>query len=180
MKKNIQSVEHLYNFMRENIKYGFISSIDKKAYRRVEVNDDELYEKMLIESYYLQTPEELLKSKYGLCYDQVELERKWLLDKGYKVLTFFSTHHNHSFLIFKDKYNYYLFERTFPGYNGIYKTNSLEECLNIYKKIQFEKAKSDLKEIKIYPYENVKFGINFNEYKKYGQKRKDEELLLKR
>ena len=100
MKKNIQSVEHLYNFMRENIKYGFISSIDKKAYRRVEVNDDELYEKMLIESYYLQTPEELLKSKYGLCYDQVELERKWLLDKGYKVLTFFSTHHNHSFLIF--------------------------------------------------------------------------------
>lgn len=180
MFNDIKTVEELYNFMRENLKYGFVSNKDKKCYRRVEVNNDELYEKMLFESYYLQTPEEVLKSGYGICYDQVEFARKWFLENNYEVFTFFSKYHNHSFLIYKENDNYYLFERTFPGHNGIYEGKTLKDCLNIYKSMQFENADKEICEIKIYPYENVKFGINFEEYKNYASKRINDEIILKR
>ena len=64
---------------------------------------DELYEDMLFNTYFLQTPEQLLESKYGICYDQVELAKKWFLDNGYDVFTYFSDCHNHTILIYKDK-----------------------------------------------------------------------------
>ena len=177
---NIKSPEELYQYMRENIKYGFISNIDNKAYRRVEVNNDELYEEMLKEGYFLQTPEELNKSKYGLCYDQVEFARKWFVENNYEVFTFFSKYHNHSFIIYKDDKKYYLFERTFPGHNGIYEGKTLGECLVIYKNMQFENADKDVNEIKIYPYNEVKFGIDFKEYKEHASSRTSEEIILTR
>lgn len=131
--------------MKTNIKYGFISSLDKKQYIRRELNNDKLYEDTLFKAYYLQSPKELLNSKCGLCFDQVE------------------------------------FERTLPsGSNGIYRANSLEECLDIYKNLQFKNAKEDINQIELYPYENVQFGLNFDDLKKIMMKRENEKVILKR
>lgn len=162
--KDITNPIELYNYMKENIKYGFVSKLDKKIYVRKIINNDELYDEMIYNHYYLQTPSELLESKHGICYDQVELIRCWFKEHNYEVITYFSSFHNHSIIIYKDENTYNLFERTLPGFNGIYSASSLEECLLIYKQIQEEKSNQKIPEIKLYKYDNVNFGDNFFRY----------------
>lgn len=159
---NIKNVEELYLFMKNNIKYGFING-DKEKCIRKELGD-KLYEEILFSNYYLQSPDELLKSKLGLCFDQVELERSWFLKHNYKVLTYYTTYHNHVFLIYIDD-KYHLFERTIKAYNGIYDFNSLEEAINFYIKKQEEIASKKL-DIKLYQYEKLEYGSNFEKIKK--------------
>ena len=157
----IKTPDELYEFMKYNIKYGFVSSYDNKIYVRKQVSD-ELYEDMLFNTYFLQTPEQLLESKYGICYDQVELAKKWFLDNGYDVFTYFSDCHNHTILIYKDKNTYNLFERSFPKNNSIYRSTTLEDALDIYKKIQFEN--NDVETIKLYKYDDLSYGIGFYDF----------------
>lgn len=179
--KDIKTIEELYMFMKTNIEYGFISSFDKKRYIRKVLDDDNLYEETLFKYYYLQRSDELIISKCGLCYDQVELEREWMTKNGYQVFTYFSSYHNHATLIYENNGAYGLFERTLPnGNNGIYKANSLEECLDIYKNIQFKNAPEDIKVIEIYPYNQVEFGLNFYEFKNFAMKKKEKKVTLRR
>lgn len=159
---NIKTPAQLYEFMRENIKYGFYSTYDNKTHTRVDMNDDELYEKLLFTTYSLQTPEELLNTKFGICYDQVELERKWFEDNGYKVHTYYTPFHNHCFLVFVDENGYNWFERTIKEYNGIHTEKTKEKLLEYYKNIQL--ANIDVKNMKFYEYDNVKFHCNFDEF----------------
>ena len=159
---DIKTPEELYEFMKCNIKYGFVSNLDNKKYTRVEVNNDELYEKMLFETYFLQTPQQLLKNGYGICYDQVSLAKYWLVNHGYDVITYYSSYHNHTILIYKDGNTYNLFERALPKYNSIYRACSLEEVLEIYKHIQFRNG--DVDNIKLYKYDNISYGIGFYDF----------------
>lgn len=177
--KDIKTSKELYEFMKNNIKYGFISSYDNRKYIRKEINNDTLYENMLFNTYFLQSPNELLKSKCGLCYDQTELERFWLQKNGYDVYTFFSEFHNHVFLIYKDNNKYYLFERTMPKYNGIYEATSLGDCLEIYKQIQFKVVECNMQQIIIYPYDNVPYGLNFYQFKNFATSKSNEAKILK-
>lgn len=160
--KDIKTPEQLYEFMKYNIKYGFLSTYDNKTHRRVDMNDDALYERLLFTTYYLQHPSELLFYKHGICYDQVEFERQWFKENGYEVKTYFTPFHNHSFLVFVDDRGYNLFERTIKEYNGIHTKESLEEILNYYKQIQL--SKTNLTDLSLYPYEEVEFGCNFYEF----------------
>lgn len=175
--EEVKTPIELYRFMKENIKYGFFSSWDKKTHSRSEINNDLLYEKLLFNTYSLQTPEEVLKRGYGICYDQVELERFFFETHGYDVKTYYTPYHNHAFLIYRDKNQYCIFERSIKKLNGIYSKNSLEEVLNYYKKMQLKDTNID--NIKFYEYQNVEFGCGIYDFidlvtkeEKYGSKLK--------
>ena len=158
---NINNPVSLYNYMTKYIKYGFYCFLDHKAHTRKELGD-ELYEKLLFSFYYLQKPSELLKTGYGICYDQVELERKWFLEHGYKVKTYYTPYHNHTFLVFSDGIHYSVFERSIKKFNGIHTKNSLAEILTFYSKLQTSKV-----EIPLYQYDNVPFGCDFITFLNY-------------
>lgn len=151
----------LYNYMIENITYGFISK-DKKRYVRKELNNDELYETTLFNNYYLQTPEELEVSKCGICYDQVEFMRKWFINHGYEVFTFYINYHNHAFLMYKDNSSYNIIECTVKKIRGIYTYNSFNEALLDYKNKQIDDNGSE--ELKYYKYDKVSFGCDFDTF----------------
>jgi len=173
----IKNINDLYYFMKKNIKYGFVSKIDNKKYRRDELNDDAFYDYMIVNGYYLQSPNELLKNRYGVCYDQIELERKWLEDHNYNVHTFFSEYHNHGILIFEKDNKYYLMERSFPKHNGIYESDSLNGCFDIYIKMQKEEMKEKIDTINIYPYDKPKYGQGFYEF--IDNSKKGKKITLK-
>lgn len=158
---DVKTPKELYDFMKENIDYGFFSNYDKKTHTRTNMNNDELYEKLLYGSYSLQKPEELLNTKCGICYDQVELERKWFEDNGYKVYTYYTPFHNHAFLIYIDDNGYNWFERTIKEFNGIHNKKTLEEMLDYYKRLQLDNGTD---EIKFYKYDNVKFHCGFENF----------------
>lgn len=158
--EDIKTPEDLYIFMRNNFRYGYLSNIDSDKHIREEMNNDELYEKILFNNFYLQTPKELLKSKCGICYDQVEFERKWFSDHNYSTKTFYTPYKNHAFLIYKDDDKYKLFERTVKEFNGIHIGNSVEELLERYKEKQLKDV--DLDDIDFYSYNKATFGKDFN------------------
>lgn len=158
---DIKSPYDLYDYMKENIRYGYVSKYNGKVYTRKNTAALD-YRNNLLYSYYLQEPNELINSGYGICYDQVELERKWFIENNYLVKTYFSTYHNHAFLLYfdKDRLNFNLFERALPKFNGIYSSNSLEDTLSMYKEMQYS-SNCNLNVIKLYEYENIPFGTSF-------------------
>lgn len=82
--ERIQSPEELLSFMRDNVHYGFVGK-NKKAYTHDAVEMDEDFQA----EYSLQSPEELLESGRGVCWDTVELERRWFTEHGFKPETYF-------------------------------------------------------------------------------------------
>lgn len=151
--------------MEENIKYGFINKDGNPCFRK-ELGD-ELYENLLYEEAYLQTPNELIINKCGVCYDYVELERKWFLDNGYLVYTYFTPYHNHTILIYSDNAKYYFFERSFKEFNGIYEFDSLEDALYFYLELQIKNSNNKIDSIDLYEYNDVIFGCSIKGFQRH-------------
>ena len=69
----------------DNIEYGFKDELGNN----IKDTNPQKWEKDFFNTiYYLQTPEELLKSKCGVCWDQVELERKLFQENNIKFKTY--------------------------------------------------------------------------------------------
>jgi hypothetical protein len=168
----------LYYFMKENIIYGFVSNYDNKIYTRKGLNNDLIYDRLIIESYFLQTPAELLENKCGVCYDQVEFARFWLEYNNYNVYTFFTPIHNHAFLIYEKNNNFYLFETTLKPINGIHEFQTLDDAINFFKGIESIYNNKKMEDILIYPYDNVVYGCSFFDF--ISNIVKDNKLILKR
>lgn len=124
------------------------------------------------EDYIVKTPYKLLKSRKGVCYDQVELE-KILFDKiSFEYKTFFAycgdvtDNPTHTFLVFKDKGKYFWFENSWNSYRGIHGPfGSYKEAIN-YTSKKLEKdwnKRVFLKEYKTFNYK----GMNLNDFSKY-------------
>ncbi len=173
---DIKTPEELYSFMKLNIKYGFVTE-NKEIHTHKNTPIVEEYEKILKDCYQLQTPTELLISKCGLCYDQVELEKKWFLNNNYKIKTFFTPYHNHAFLIYEDNNKYYLFERTMPDNNGIFSFEDLNEAIEHYKSIQIKKNNINSNDIVIYEYNVKNFALGFYEFINYTTNNNIEENI---
>ena len=174
MINGISNPQELFSFMKSNIRYGFVSK-DGKKYIRKEV-EESIYMDNIIRNYYFQKPEEVLISKCGICYDQVALAKKFLLDNNYKVYTFYTRIHNHVFLVYEDNNKYYYFERSFPNHNGIFSFNNLEELFRYYISIQ-----NDLiNEISFYSYDDVIYGCDFYDFINNIIKNDDIKMVLKR
>lgn len=133
-------------------------------------------------NYRLQTPSELLKSKYGVCWDQVELERDIL--KDYKIKSYFMVYYDnencpsHTFIVIEKDNKYYWYEHSWNMYRGIHIYNTLEELLKDVALKQMDHIKSlgieiNIKQFCIYEYDTPEFGIDGAKFYKHCEKGKN-------
>lgn len=149
--KDIKSPNDLLMFMKENFLYGYIDKNGKKHYP--EDKDFNLY---WYDNYSLSSFDDVINNKIGNCWDLVEFERKWFLDNGYEVNTFYemvvldynNNYPTHSFLTYKDNNKYYWFEYADLANIGIHEFNSEKELIDyqITKYISFLKNEFNIKE----------------------------------
>ena len=81
---NIKTPEELYKYMDENIEYGYLGK-DGNIYKA----DNPEFDDKWFDYYLLESPEEVIKNKSGICWDQVELERKWFEKNKFEYKTYF-------------------------------------------------------------------------------------------
>lgn len=166
--------------LMEKIEYGFK---DKNGNNIIDF-DEEKWEREFSEFYYLQTPEELLESKCGVCWDQVELERKLFKSEGIKTKTFFiylidnDMLPSHTFLTFENDNKYFWFEHSWGNFKGIHKYETENELL----KDVVRKFKTSHNEIKydakmyVYQYEMPSCHIKCDDFYKYIETQKQIEI----
>lgn len=130
--EHVSSPEELLALMNDRIKYGFL---DKEG-QVIEAGQPELQTKFTQE-YRLQSPEELLESGHGVCWDTVELERRWFTEHGFSPKTYFVMYAKeggtdlptHTFLAYEQKERWYWFEQAFADQRGLHEYSSLDELL---------------------------------------------------
>lgn len=137
---NFETPEDLLAWM-DCIQYGWI---DKSG--KVQGTGDEDDEEEFYDQYRLQMPNELIKSKVGVCWDQAELERDWfnqMLDKYVYAFLYLELQDGescptHTCIIYKERgeaKEVYWFEHSWYNYRGIHKYKDLKTCIkDIVKK----------------------------------------------
>ena len=157
---NINTPLALYEYMSSNIKYGYINRRTNKA----EYDDYTNFYKL----YKLQTPKEIMTSKVGVCWDQVELERYIFenyikLDfETYYIQCYNTDYSTHTFLVYYINNECYYFENSFEKYRCIKKFNTLNELL---REVSGNVANfNNSSKYEIYKYTKPKFGINVKQF----------------
>ena len=171
----IQTPKELLEYMNKNIIYGFVGKNGKR------------YHDMFSEEWndwasqcFVQNGEDVLESKIGTCWDQVELERLWFERKGYTVHTFFmwfevnreNDFPTHTFLIYEHDNKFYWFENAFESERGIYEFSSLDEAIECvkskyvkYTRINCADASlGDMNCLAVYEYSKPANHLGVNEY----------------
>ena len=115
----------IMDLMKE-IEYGWI---DKNN------NKHSIVDESYSDNYTLQSPNEVIKNKIGVCWDQVELERYYFKGNDWNVKTYFLVHYDgnkcptHTFLTFEKNNKIYWFEHSWERFKGIHEYNSIKELL---------------------------------------------------
>lgn len=115
--EKVKTPEELLDYMEKNIEYGYVGKENNHVYSSGDVNFDHDFNT----EYFLQTPEQLLSSKHGVCWDQIELERFWFSKKLIDFKTYFlvfakqaaNNLPTHTFLVYKNNDKFYWFENSF-------------------------------------------------------------------
>lgn len=150
--------------LMKDIEYGWVDEQNNK-YMKV---DDSFKDK-----YILQSPKDILKSKVGVCWDQVELERYFFENYVPSVKTFFIVYDDndkcptHTFLTFEKNNKFYWFEHSWEIFRGIHEYTSLNQLLlDIKNKFvscelhgNYEKTN-----LYIYEYSKTKYHIGTQEF----------------
>lgn len=135
----------------------------------------------MIEMYMLQTPEELIKNKVGVCWDQVELERYYFKEKGIDIKSYFIVYYDgkkcpcHTTMSFELNGKFYWFEHAWAMHKGIKEFDTEEELLEEVKKhfIELElKDGYDKNILFIYEYSKPKDHIGSIEFYENAMKGK--------
>lgn len=120
------------------------------------------------EVYYLQSPKQLLESKVGCCFDQVELERELVTKLDVDCRTYFMMYpddnmdYAHTFLIYKDSKKYYWLENAWVKYKGVHVYDSKDELFDdVMKKFVETIPAGDVKKLKMFMYDKPRAGINY-------------------
>lgn len=151
----------------DDIEYGFVDN-NQNIYPDNLENWDNNFGLL----YRLQSPNELINNKYGVCWDQVELERYYLSQQNIESKSYFIIAYDnkqeptHTFIVVK-KDKYYWLEHSWQPYRGIHEYNSIDELLYDVKE-KFKKFIDDEKivdyEIEIYEYTKPKYHLNCIEF----------------
>lgn len=160
----------------ETIDYGFK---DENGNNIIE-NDPEKWDNQFSNFYYLQTPEELLDTKCGVCWEQVELERKLFQEKNISIKTYFiymidgDMLPSHTFLTFEDNNKHYWFEHSWGIYKGIHEYNvELSLLLDVKEKFRREYDYVDeYAPLFIYEYQSPNYHISCDEFYQYIETQK--------
>lgn len=165
---NLTDIKSFFYYTNNKFKYGWM---DQNNRFHEGVNDGK--------TYCLQSPEELIINKIGICWDMTELYRCWfnlMTQYNYETYYMFYDDSNgcpsHSILVFyKDNYIFW-FEPMFNdvnfNYSGIHKYSNILELLKNAKNIFIENGihkniipkNYDNSKIHLYKYEQPKFHIN--------------------
>lgn len=155
-----------------DIEYGF-----KDANGNNLINSEN-WDKDFPNFYFLLSPEELLKCKCGVCWDQVELERNLFNDANIDCDTYFiyiddnKNLPSHTFLTFKLNNKYYWFEHSWYDMRGIHEYNDLGTLLNDVKVKFIDSRKNEINlnlnyDIYIYKYNKPKYHITCDDFYNY-------------
>ncbi|MDE6284478.1 MAG: hypothetical protein K2M17_01910 [Bacilli bacterium] len=153
----------------DTIEYGFL---DENGHNIITSNpqkwEDEFYQ-----FYYLLTPEELLEKRCGVCWDQVELERKLFEEENIPVQTYFICTYDgdnlpsHTFLTYEKDNTVYWVESSWP-YKGIHPYPSIEALLkDVKKKFREDHPANDDSYTFIFAYSKPPAHIGCEEFYKY-------------
>lgn len=175
----LSSPEELLEFMQKEIKYGICGN-DKKIYSDWDSKSNFEFQHACQSKYFLCDKERILKTGYGTCWDQVELERDFFKSHGYEFKTFFiwflfdyeNNYLTHSYLVYKRNNKYYYFENSDTENRGIYCFNSYKEAITyqMNKHIKTNKKYGNkinneiLKHLNIVEYKNTRLGMNQKEF----------------
>ncbi len=161
-------VNNIMNIM-ESIEYGF-----KENNLNVLYSNSYRWNNEFNNFYYLQTPDELLSSKCGVCWDQVELERYLFEKETIKCDSYFiyikdgDDLPSHTFLTFNYNNKYYWFEHSWYKYKGVFEYNTLNELLeDVVNKFLDCHSEINDSSYYLYQYTKPKFHIKCNEFYKY-------------
>ena len=150
--------------LMNNIEYGYV---DKEGRKYTKEFDN------FADLYILQTPKEIEKSKVGVCWDQVELERYYFKGNDWNIKTYFIVHNDndkcptHTFLTFEKNNKYYWFEHSWEICRGIHEYKSEKELLLDVKQkfIKYELNNNYVKNnLYIYRYDKPKYHITTQEF----------------
>lgn len=174
--EEVNTPEELLEFMCDNFSYGI--NVNNKIYDMS--NKKEFNE--IFSKYWTFNKSNLLETKYGVCWDFVELERDWFKSHNYNFETIFiwfefdypNTYSTHTYLIYEDNGYFNLFEYSDTSSRGIHKFNTREEAIKYQKQIHIKHNKEnnlvgneEIKHIHIYSYGYVPEGVNKSEYIDY-------------
>lgn len=158
----LEKVIEIYN-KNKDIKYGWK---DKNGKFFSHISEG------LAKKFSFQSCEEIEKSRVAICWETVELNRKYLIQENIPCKAYFFVipklnFYCHSVLVFEDKNKFYWLENSFKDLLGIREYNDLQELfidvLLNFKQIVKNKD-INLKNIKIYEYEAPTPGINCVQY----------------
>ena len=175
---SIKTPDELLEYMNQNITYGFVGKNGKKYYDMFSKEWNDWYRECFV-----QNGKEVLESKIGTCWDQVELERLWFNIKGYNIHTFFmwfevnkeNDYPTHTFLIYESGNKYYWFENAFESERGIHEFDTLDAAIEYVKskQIKYTKnsfpnlSKDDIDSLVIYEYSKPSNHLGVDEYLKH-------------
>ena len=165
-----QKLNEILNKMNE-IDYGYVFE-DKDIYPK----NDEDWNNAFSKYYHLLSPEEILKTKKGVCWDQVELERYYLELENIKCHSYFIVEYDdvefptHTFITVENNNKYYWLEHSWEPHRGIHEyakeEELFEDIMTRFKKM-LEKRNVDTNNIYIYQYSKPLFEISSNEFFKH-------------
>lgn len=151
----------------ECIEYGYIDN-KKNIYPDNLKNWDKNFGNL----YRLQAPTELIKNKYGVCWDQVELERFYLSEKNIDSKSYFiiaydnKTEPTHTFIVVKSE-KYYWLEHSWEPHRGIHEYNTLNELLiDVKNKFEDSLKNQNIQNytLAIYNYPKPQYNLNCIEF----------------
>lgn len=155
----------------QGVKYGWVDN-DYRHHSDVDENYSEKYR--------LQAPEELKKSKLGVCWDQVELERSLLptdIERKTIFLVYYGTKEcpTHTVLLFEEDGKVYWYEHAWERYRGVYEYQDFDAAIaDIARKwLEYEAEQFggdlDTDQFAIYEYEAPRPGTGTNEFYKWAE-----------
>ena len=148
----------------KDIEYGWI---DKHNNKHNIVNEE------YANNYILQSPNEVIKNKIGVCWDQVELERYYFKGNDWNIKSYFIVHYDndkcptHTFLTFEKNNKYYWFEHAWERFRGIHEYQTQKELLFDVKNkfIKYELNNNyEKNNLIIYNYKKPKYHLNTQEF----------------
>ena len=161
----IYKYENVYNEIKDKL-----ASI-KLGYRDKQGSKYSCYVDNFKEIFYLQSPKQLLESKIGCCFDQVELERELIsrLDVDCRSYFILYPHDDlditHTFLIYKDSKMYYWVENAWLKYKGLHVYSNKNELFDdVLSKFVATIPDGDFKKVKLFLYEKPRYGINYSKF----------------
>lgn len=164
--KQVNNVMDILNAL-EGIEFGWLD---------INKNTSTDKEKGFKKNYVLSSPDEVIETSLGTCFDIVELERSYFKNLGVKCNTYFMIYYEskkvftHTFVVYEENEKFYWFEYAWDKCKGIHEYVSLYDLLTAVR-AQFKKFHNlkfmDNDYLCVYKYKKPKAHIGLKDFYKH-------------